>query len=170
MFRRWGPRIFVMAFAVLAGLVSAPAQTDADGLFVEGGPGIIQSLSTEVVILRYQKEASPLFGHTGFYEGVYAYWNGEGHAADVALARGLRWTLQKDDYFSAALGAGYIDRETVNLGTHFELYFRLAVGKRTERYDISFGYVHISNGKLIMGWRGADNGENFVTLAIGGLF
>ncbi len=162
--------VVVLTATGLAGVCGAPAAAVADGVFVEAGPGIIQSMSTDIVLLRYQKEAAPLFGYSGFYEGVYAYWNGKNHAADMALARGLRWDIQKNGYFSTALGAGYINRETGNLGTHFEFYLRFAAGVRTERYDLSIGYIHISNGKLFMGWRGADNGENFVTLAIGGLF
>ncbi len=170
MIRTGEPRIIIVTAAVILGVFGAPAAACADGVFVEGGPGIIQSMSTDIVLLRYQKEAPPLFGYSGFYEGVYAYWNGRNHAADVALARGLRWSMQKDGYFSTALGGGYINRETGNLGTHFEFYFRIAAGIRSDRYDISLGYVHISNGKLFMGWRGADNGENFITLAVGGLF
>jgi len=171
MSRTWGHRILtVIAGFGLAGIVATPTPATADGLFVEGGSGIIQSMSTDVVLLRYQKDGMPLFGHDGFYEGIYANWNGGNHAVDIAIARGLRWKLKDEGYFSSSFGAGYIDRETDNLGTHFEFYFRFALGKRTGRYDMSLGYVHISNGKLIFGWRGADNGENFVTFSIGSLF
>jgi hypothetical protein len=171
MIKTWRHGILtIIASAGLACIVATPSPAAADGVFVEGGPGIIQSLSTDVVLLRYQKDGKPLFGHDGFYEGIYAYWNGRNHAGDVALARGLRWTLKGDGYFSTALGAGYINRETGNLGTHFEFYIRSALGMRTGRYDVSLGYIHISNGKLFLGWRGPDNGENFVTLSMGGLF
>jgi len=171
MIRTWGHRILtIIAGFGLAGVVSSPSPATADGLFIEGGPGIIQSMSSSVVLARYQKDGMPLFGYDGFYEGIYAYWNGSNHAVDVAIARGLRWKLKGDGYFSTALGVGYMDRETDNLGTHFEFYIRLALGRRTGRYDLSLGYVHISNGKLILGWHGADNGENFITLSMGGLF
>ncbi len=166
----WVLRILVWAVAVMACICSATADASADGIFVEGGPGFIQSLSTSVVLLRYQKDTSPLFGQSSFYEGAYLYWNGRNHAQDASLARGLRWTFEKDRYVSTALGAGYLDRETDNLGTRFEFYIRFAVGVRTDQYDFSLGYIHISNGKLFFGWKGPDNGENFVTLSMGGLF
>ncbi len=166
----WGLRILVWAVAGMAGIWCLPAEASADGIFVEGGPGFMQSMSTNIVLLRYQKDTSPLFGKSSFYEGAYAYWNGNNHAQDVSLARGLRWTFEKDRYFSTALGAGYLDRETGNLGTHFEFYIRFAVGVRTDQYDFSLGYIHISNGKLFLGWKGPDNGENFVTISMGGLF
>jgi hypothetical protein len=171
MIRALGNRILtVLACFGLAGVIATPSPAAADGLFIEGGGGIIQSLSTSVVLLRYQKDGMPLFGHDGFYEGICAYWNGTNHAADVAIARGLRWKLKGDGYLSSALGVGYMNRETENLATHFEFYIRFALGRRTGRYDLSLGYIHISNGKLFLGWHGPDNGENFITLSIGGLF
>ncbi len=168
--KMWGLRTLVFTVAGISGICSAPTDASADGIFVEGGPGIIQSLSTDIVLLRYQKDVAPLFGKSSFYECIYAYWNGGNHAQDISIARGLRWTLEKNRYFSTALGAGYLDRETGNLGTHFEFYIRLAVGVRTDRYDVSLGYIHISNGKFLLGWDGPDNGENFITLSMGGLF
>ncbi len=168
--RMWGLATLTVTIAGISGICSAPTDASADGIFVEGGPGIMQSLTTGVVLLRYQKDTSPLFEHSSFYEGIYAYWNGENHAQILALARGLRWALQNGGYISTALGAGYMDRETGNLGTHFEFYIRIAIGKRTDQYDISLGYIHISNGKLLLGWEGPDNGENFITISMGGLF
>ncbi len=98
------------------------------------------------------------------------HWNGKYHADAVGLAGGIRWDGRDDRYFSAALGGCRISRKTDNLGTPFQFYIRLGAGIRTSRYDVSFGLVHISNGKLLFGWNGPNKSENFITLSVGGLF
>ena len=157
--------IFFMLFVILF----RPVQSVADALVVETGDGFARSLNTEALLVRFQHEA-PLFRQEGFYEAVYARWNGDNHAEDFALARGIRWWTAKDRSCSFAIGAGRISRTTGNLGTPLDFYFRLAYERKLGNYDLSFGVIHISNGKPVFRWRGPDNGENFLTLAIGRLF
>ena len=163
------PRFAILA--ILIGICSGPAVVDAaDGLFAEGGAGIIQSVRTEAVLVRYQREAPPLFKQESFYEGIFMHWNGENHADAVGLAGGIRWAVKGATYFSTALGGCHISRETENLGTPFQFYIRFGAGIRMSRYDVSLALVHISNGKLFFGWNGPNKSENFVTLSVGGLF
>ncbi len=158
-------------FAILIGMFSGSSAVDAaNGLFIESGAGVLQSLRTEAVLVRYQREAPPLFKQESFYEGVFMHWNGKNHADALGLAGGIRWAVKDETYFSTALGGCHISRETENLGTPFQFYIRLGAGIRTRRYDVSLALVHISNGKLFFGWEGPNKSENFITLSIGGLF
>ncbi len=161
-------RIFF--FIIIIILCRPSPSRSADGIFVETGPGFDRSLNTGVVLARYVKDTSPLWGYESFYEGIYARWSGRNHAEDFSVSRGLRWRAGEVAYYSFAMGGGHISRVTGNLGTPFDFYFRFAYGRRTSCYDISLGVIHISNGKPLFGWPGPDNGENFITFAVGGLF
>lgn len=162
--------LFSVILIILLCLCRPSPSKSADGLFVETGAGFARSLNTGVILARYQKDTSPLWGYESFYEGIYARWSGENHAEDFALSRGIRLRVAEDAYYSATVGVGHISRITGNLGTPFDFYFRIAYGRKTGRYDISLGVIHISNGKPLFGWSGPDNGENFITLAVGELF
>jgi hypothetical protein len=160
-------QIFCLVIILL--LISA-APVLADGLFVEAGPGFYYSGDTTVMLVRYQKSASALFGHDSFYEATYASWNGPNHADAFSLARGLQWEFEDNVYVSADMGLGHISRTTGNLGTPFVLAFRFASGKRVGSADFSLGLIHYSNGKFVFGWTGPNNSENFLTCSFGMTF
>ncbi len=166
--KKTGAIFFLTLLTIL--LCQPSPSKGADGLFIETGPGFAHSLDTGVVLVRYVKDASPLWGYESFYEGIYARWSGGNHAEDFSIARGVRWRVSENAYYSAAIGGGHISRVTGNLGTLFDFYFRIAYGRRISCYDISLGVIHISNGKPIFQWPGPDNGENFITIAVGELF
>jgi hypothetical protein len=149
-------------------LIAGATPAHADGLFVEAGSGFYRSRDADAFFLRYQKEASLLFGQQGFYEASYGHWSGQNHNSAIALARGIRlpWAEEKN-YVSGEAGLSFVDRTIDNLGTHFQFLFRLALGRRIGALDFSLGYVHYSNGKYFMGWHGPNYGENFVTLQAG---
>ncbi len=163
-------RFFIIVLLWVLCLRPAPVHAAENGLFLESGVGYFKSLHTEAVLIRLDRETSPLFGKESFYEGFFAHWNGANHDDYPGIARGLRWRLTGDQYTSFAAGLGHIYRDTENLGMLFEFYFRLAYGIRKEHFDLSLGLIHISDGKPIFGWSGHDNGENFVTFSAGVLF
>jgi hypothetical protein len=120
--------------------------------------------------VRYQKETSKLFDTDSFYELTYASWNGPNNNNAISFARGLRWTGTANKYGSADIGVCHINRTTGNLGTPFQFYFRFAYGIKVGAVDLSLGFVHYSNGKLIFGWQGPNNGEDFPTFSLGMTF
>ena len=140
------------------------------GVYVDAGPGVIQSLDTGAVALRYDIDTEPSWKMDGFYEAAIVHWGGKNHSTDYAVARGLLWNAPDDTYVSGALGLSAIDRQTHNLGTPLQFYIRAAWGRRIGDLDVSLGYIHISNGKLFFGWSGPNNGANFVTLSLGKRF
>ncbi|HUI68455.1 MAG TPA: acyloxyacyl hydrolase [Nitrospirota bacterium] len=139
----------------------------ANGLFLEAGPGVISSQGSTYTAVRYQKETSKLFDTDSFYEITYASWNGPNNNNALSFARGLRWTVAANTYGSADFGVGHINRTTANLGTPFQFYFRFAFGIKVGSFDLSLGFVHYSNGKLIFNWPGPNNGEDFPTFSLG---
>ena len=139
----------------------------ANGLFVEAGPGVSSSQGSTYTAVRYQKETSKLFDTDSFYELSYASWNGPNKNNALSFARGLRWTGTANTYGSADIGVGHINRTTGNLGTPFQFYLRFAYGIKAGAFDLSLGFVHYSNGKLIFGWQGPNNGEDFPTISLG---
>jgi hypothetical protein len=142
----------------------------ANGLFVEAGPGVFSSRDSTYTAIRYQKDTSKLFNTDSFYELSYASWNGLNNNEALSFARGLRWTGTANTYGSADVGIGHINRTTGNLGTPFQFYFRFAYGIKVGAVDFSLGFVHYSNGKLIFGWEGPNNGEDFPTFSVGMTF
>ncbi len=158
------PRIVCLIIILLAG--ATPAH--ADGIFIEAGTGFNYSKDADAVFLRYQKETSLLFGQQSFYEASYGRWSGVNHNNAAGIARGIRlpWANEKN-YVSGEAGLSYVDRTTDNLGTHYQLLFRAALGHRIGACDLSLGYVHYSNGKFFFGWHGPNNSENFITLQAG---
>lgn len=153
------------AFIIIFALSSSVAS--AGNLFVETGPGIMMSRYSVAALARYQRDTSRLFNRESYYEAVFAYWNGDNHANAIGIARGIKLAPQDDRYYSVTFGGCHINRETGNLGTPFQFYIRLAYNIKSDHYDLSLGYIHISNGKLFFGWNGPNNGENFITLSIG---
>jgi hypothetical protein len=149
-------------------LLATATPAYAGGLFVEGGTGFNYSKDADAVFLRYQKETSLLFGMQSFYEASYGHWSGVNHNNAVALARGIRlpWAEEKN-YVSGEAGLGHVDRTTNNLGTHYQILFRVALGHKIGVFDFSLGYVHYSNGKYFFGWHGPNYSENFVTAQAG---
>lgn len=147
-------------------ILIAPLPVFADGLFVEAGAGIGKSLHSEAVLLRYRKETSRLFNHDSYHEALAAYWNNSTHAAGAGIARGVIWNRRKTHDFSTTFGLMGINRKTGNLGTRLQFYFRMAYGISFRGREVSIGYVHLSNGKLLFGWGGPNNGENFLTVSV----
>jgi len=139
----------------------------ANGLFVEAGPGVNSSHASTYTAVRFQKETSKLFDTDSFYELTYGSWNGPNSNNALSFSRGLRWTGTANTYGSAEMGVGHINRTTGNLGTPFQFYFRFAYGIKMGTVDFSLGFIHYSNGKLIFGWQGPNNGENFPTFSLG---
>ncbi len=162
-------RVFIAlatAGLAIAALTGAPA-VKAETLAIEGGWGDFKSRGTEVVFLRYWKDAPPLFGYDGFYEFSFASWNGPNRNDAIGVARGLRHTWREKRYFSASGGLGYVARTTDYLGTHPQFLWRLAFGNKFGVYDLSIAQVHYSNGKKIFGWNGPNRGQDFLTLQLG---
>jgi hypothetical protein len=139
----------------------------ADSLSYEAGVGFYFSSGSTVNLLHYQHEARPLFGYSGYYEAVYASWNGPDNAKAIGLARGIRLATFEDQYLSLTGGLTHINRTTSNLGQPFEFYGRIAYVIQVNKAIFSIGYVHFSDGKFFFGWSGPNNGENFVTLSLG---
>jgi len=142
----------------------------AAGLFLEAGPGVMTSQDSTYTAVRYQKDTSKLFNTDSFYELCYASWNGSNENNALSFARGLRWPVSANTYASADIGVGHIKRTTHNLGTPFQFYLRFAYDIKVGPVDISLGFVHYSNGKLIFGWSGPNNGEDFPTFSLGMTF
>lgn len=147
-----------------------PAGVATAGLFVEGGEGFYFSHNTEVVLVRYQLEASALFNEESFYEVSYAAWNGRNRNEAVGLARGIRWERTADDSVSLTMGLSRIDGTSMNLGQPYEFYGRLAYEKQLGRALISVGWIHYSDAKFLFQWPGPNTGENFLTLSLGANF
>jgi len=139
----------------------------ADSLSYEAGVGFHFSSGSTINLLHYQHEAKPFFGHSGYWEAVYAHWNGPDHADAIGLARAIRLETTENQYLSLTGGLTHINRTTSNLGKPFEFYGRIAYGINVGKAIFSIGYVHFSNGKLFFHWSEPNNGENFVTLSIG---
>ncbi len=142
----------------------------ADSLSYETGIGFYFSRSTTTYLFRYQHEAAPLFGLTGYYEALYASWNGPDHANAFGLARGIRWPRTPDEHLSLTAGLSHISRTTNNLGQPFEFYGRLAYEKKVSKALFSIAWIHYSDAKFIFQWSGPNKGENFLTLSVGVLF
>jgi hypothetical protein len=119
----------------------------ANGLFVEAGPGVSTSQGSTYTAVRYQKDTSRLFDTDSFYELSYASWNGPNKNNALSFARGLRWTGTVNNYGSADIGVGHINRTTGNLGTPFQFYLRFAYGIKVGAFDLSMGFVHYSVGR-----------------------
>ena len=149
-------------------LLFAATSAHADGVFLEGGQGLFQSTDSQAMFLSYQKDSPPIFGVNSFSKVALGFWNGQYRNDAIVLAQGIWWNLSKKSYLCFEPGGAYIKETTHNLGTHLEFAFRSAVGIRIEKYDLSVGYRHFSNGKGIFHWTDTPNfGENFITLQIG---
>jgi hypothetical protein len=142
----------------------------ADSLSYEAGIGFYFSTSSNMYLLRYQHEAAPLFGLSGYYEASYASWDGHNHSEAISLARGIRWPRTADEYLSLTAGLSHISRTTLNLGQPFEFYGRLAYEKKIGRALFSIGWIHYSDAKFLFHWSGPNISENFWTLSLGVLF
>jgi hypothetical protein len=145
---------------------STPAY--ADGVFLEGGQGFYYSKDSQVIFLSYQIDSPPLLGLNSYYDLAIGSWNGPDHNKALVLAKGIRMNLSGNEYISLEPGGAYLERTTSNLGTRLQFAFRSALGIRSEKYDLSVGYKHFSNGKGIFHWTDKANfSENFITLQIG---
>lgn len=154
--------IFIMIF-----LFAAPSAY-ADGVLLDGGQGIFHSTDSQAIFLRYQKDSSPLLGMKSSYTVAVGTWNGENHNNAVILAKGVWWELSGKKYLCFEPGGAYITETTKNLGTHLQFAFRVALGMRTDKYDLSVNFRHFSNGEGIFHWSETPNrSDNFITLQIG---
>lgn len=139
----------------------------ADGISLEGGQGFHHSSDSQVVFLCCRIDSPPLFGLDTFYNVALGAWNGPYDNHAFIVSKGFWTNLHGRSYISVEPGAAYVDRTTNNLGTHLQFAFRSALGIRAEKYDLSIGYRHFSNGKGIFRWTDTSNyGENFITLQI----
>ena len=163
--------------ALLFVLLLWPIVANADGLFVETGPGISHSNGSMAMFMRYQREAPALFGRASFYEVSYGSWSGPHRNEALALARGILWPSGEEGYVSFEAGLGRVRTTTGNLDTPMEILLRAAYGRRIGRLDVSLGFTHFSNGKKLLRniyppwWdHGPNFGEYFPTLQLGVTF
>ena len=155
-------KFVILTLIIILGYSAA----SADNLFVEAGPGILKSKDSLVLLLRYQKETSELFGHSSFYEAFGAHWTDGSRATAYGLARGIVWNRKdRPAFFSTSFGLAGVSRTTSHMGTRFQFYFRFAYDWRLGSVPVSLGYIHFSNGKLVFGWDGPNSGENFLTFS-----
>lgn len=165
--RSTGMRLRKVLFIVPLFICTA-ISAHADGLFLEGGFGFYKSSPSQVLILSYQRDSRPLFGFESYYRAALGSWNGQDRNSAVVLAKGIRVNLLGKSYLCFEPGGAYVTETTGNLGTHLQFVLRSALGVRTEKFDLSLGYKHISNGKGVFHWtKRANHGENFITLQIG---
>jgi hypothetical protein len=159
MHRKIGIILFVASTLVLSLL---PGGVAAAGLFIEAGEGFYFSHNTEVLMARYQLEASALFNEESFYEVSYAAWTGRNQN------RGIRWERTAVDSVSVTIGLSRVNGTSVNLGQPYEFYGRLAYEKQLGGVLFSIGWIHYSDAKFLFHWPGPNTGENFLTLSLGG--
>jgi hypothetical protein len=164
-------KIGCILFAASVLVFSLLPAGDADAaFFVEGGEGFYYSHNTEVVMVRYQLEASALFNEESFYEVSYAAWNGLNRNQALGLARGIRFERTADGSVSITMGLCRIHGTSMNLGQPYEFYGRLAFEKQLGTTLVSIGWIHYSDAKFLFHWPGPNNGENFLTLSLGAFF
>ncbi len=154
------------SFFLILFLALRPQPAPADMLSFEAGRGFHRSSHSEIFTLRYHWDAPDLLGFPGHYEALLSGWNGRRRAAAAGLARSVHWSWSGPWYVSGSAGLAYLDRTTDNLGTRFQLAFRLGLGRTFGPWDLSAGYTHFSNGKIVFNWDGPNNGENFVTFRV----
>lgn len=147
-------------------LLAAP-YAPADNLFLEVGTGYCKSLSSHVLMLRYDKETSRIFGKASYYEFFFSHWTGENRNNALGIGRTISFEISEGQYFSPAFGVAAVGRETENIGTRFQFYFRLPYDFKKYERQWSLALIHLSNGKVIFRWNGPNNGENFITLSVG---
>ena len=148
-----------------------PRPVRADAVSLGAGPGYYRfSHDSEVVLLRYEHDASPLFNQEGFWAGTFAAWSGENRAEAIGLSRGMRWPFGDRWHADAELGLNWISDTTENLGTPVQILLRAAVGRRLDSLNVSLGVLHYSNARWLVHWDGPNNGENFVVLGVGWRF
>jgi hypothetical protein len=139
----------------------------ADGVSLEGGQGFHHSTNSQAIFLGYQIDSPQLLGLDSYWVASLGAWNGPERNTAVILAKGVSLNLDKKWYISFEPGGACIGRTTNNLGTRLEFAIRTALGIKSEKYDLSVGYKHFSNGKGIFHWTDTPNfGENFITLQI----
>jgi hypothetical protein len=158
-------RSLLLVAVIMLSLPALPAS--ADSLSYDAGVGFHHSEGSTLNLLRYQHEARPLFGYSGYWEAMFASWNGPDNAKAVGLARGIRLMTFEDQYLGLTGGLSHITRTTSNLGQPFEFYGRVAYVIHSGKAIFSIGYVHFSSGKFFFRWSGPNYGENFVTLSVG---
>jgi hypothetical protein len=139
----------------------------ADNLFIEAGAGHCKSLNSQVFALRYDKDTSRIFGKASYYEFFFSHWNSENRNDSLGVARSISFEIGEDQYFSPTFGIAGVARETRDMGTHFQFYFRIPYDFTIHGRQFSLALIHLSNGKFVFGWDGPNSGENFVTLSIG---
>jgi hypothetical protein len=145
---------------------SKPAH--ADGVFLENGLGFYKSTDSQAIFLSYQRDSPPLFSLKSYYDVAVGSWNGPNRNNAIVLAKGIWVNLSEKSYISLEPGGAYLGRTTENLGTRLQFAFRSALGIRIEKFDLSVGYKHFSNGKGIFHWTNKSNfSENFFTFQIG---
>jgi hypothetical protein len=151
-------------------LTLLPAGVADAAFFVDGGEGFYYSHNTEIVMVRYQLDASALFNEESFYEIFYGAWNGANRNEAFGLARGIRFKRPKDEFVNLTMGLCRIDRTSRNLGQPYEFYGRLAFEKRLGTTLFSVGWIHYSDAKFLFHWPGPNSGENFLVLSVGAFF
>ena len=64
-------------------------------------------------------------------------------------------------------GVGLVSERTENLGTNGQFIGKATIGVMVLNcIEISGGYTHISNGKVVFHWPGVNRGENFPNIQL----
>lgn len=147
-------------------LLLAVSGASADEVGVELGPGFEYSGGDEALFLTYRRATAPLFECNSFVEFLGGSWNGSERDRMVGVARGLSFDLPDRGRFTTSLGAGYLDRTTENLGTHAQFLLQLGYERDVGTYVAGVGARHVSNGKKVFHWDGANKGENYLVVRI----
>lgn len=100
-----------------------------------------------------------------YYETSLGYWKGKNSSSlnSFSFAPVFRYTFGKhykvNPYIEAGIGAAYISKKVLeeeNFGTHFQFENIIGIGFKLYDFDISYRYMHYSNGGLSEYNSGAD--------------
>jgi hypothetical protein len=166
----WRAIVIQTHSGLFAGMLLCSPLANADNLAIGEGYGNIKSQEATATFLRYQKDAPRLWNQDSFYEIALGSWNGSNHNNASGVARGLRWPWSQKNFISTELGIAYVTRTTDHLGTQGQFFFHGTLGRQFEKYTLSIGETHYSNGQRVLHWHGPNVGEDFLTLQLGRKF
>jgi lipid A 3-O-deacylase len=102
---------------------------------------------------------------SGYYEASVGYWSrDEESVANVAFSPVFVYYFGQPDwkvqpYFEAGIGASLISETKIgdrNMTTAFQFEDRIGLGIKTKDIDLSFRYMHYSNGSIALPNAGID--------------
>lgn len=100
-----------------------------------------------------------------YYETSFGYWDGKnsGSLKSFSFTPIFRYTFMKKydirPYIEAGVGVTYISKkelEKEKFGVHFQFENIIGIGFKLNNFDISYRYMHYSNGGLDDNNSGAD--------------